>query len=463
MTSSVSLARGADFDPGEELAGPSEGPVVRGERLVTLDVLRGFALLGILAVNVEDFAGPESLHDVPMGLARAAFVGWHAHLDLAILTLKWMFVEGKMRGLFSMLFGAGAVLLTERIERRGQPARAADIFLRRNMWLALFGLIHGTLIWDGDILLDYGLVGLLFLFPLRHVAPRKLVGVGLAVWIVGGTLGGANFIEPGPTIRDGNRLLAAAHVEEAGRPLTKEQQAILAAAAEKKKGEPAAIAQAVKEGRQNYLASVPGRTADDLAFNARVFTSGLFTDILGPMILGMGLYKLGFLSGRRSSRTYLITAILGYVISVPVVLIGIWHASQLGFTKAATSEWMYIPIFVDPAPGTLANASVILLLVRKGWLKPVLDRLGAVGRTAFSNYILTSLVCQFVFAWGPWKLYGRLEYYQYLYVVAAVWAVNLIVSPLWLRAFAFGPLEWMWRSLTYWKLQPFRTRQRDLA
>ncbi len=138
---------GADFDPGEELAGPVEGPVARGERLVALDVLRGVALLGILTVNVEDFAGPESLHDVPMGLARVAFVGWHAHLDLAILTLKWLFVEGEMRAMFAMLFGAGAVLLTERIERRGQPARAADIFLRRNMWLALFGLIHGTLIW----------------------------------------------------------------------------------------------------------------------------------------------------------------------------------------------------------------------------------------------------------------------------------------------------------------------------
>src|ERR1700735_4851666 len=102
MTQAVS---GAD----EELAGPA--PVARGERLATLDILRGFALLGILAVNIEDFAGPESLHDIPMGLAKAAFVGWHAHLDLAILTIKWLFIEGKMRAMFAMLFGAGVVLL----------------------------------------------------------------------------------------------------------------------------------------------------------------------------------------------------------------------------------------------------------------------------------------------------------------------------------------------------------------
>ena len=449
----------AGFDLGEELAGPVGGPGRGGPRLGALDVLRGFALLGILTVNVEDFAGPESLHDVPMGLARAASVGWHAHLDLAILTLKWLFVEGKMRAMFAMLFGAGAVLLTERIERRGQPARAADIFLRRNMWLALFGLIHGTLIWQGDILLDYGMIGLLFLFPLRHAAPRRLVGVGMTIWLVGGTLGLANFLHAPTVMRDANQLLAATRAEQAGQVPTGPQRAVLAAASEQQGKEQAATAQAVQEGRQDYLASVPGRTTGYLAFNASVFTSGFFVEVLGTMIAGMGLYKLGFLSGRRSTRTHLITALAGYAISVPIVLVGIWHANRLGFTKVAVIEWMDLPYAFETIPATLANASVLLLLIRTGRLRPALDRLGAVGRTAFSNYILTSLVCQFVFAWGPWKLYGRLEYYQYLYVVAAVWTANLIASSFWLRAFAFGPPEWMWRSLTYWTRQPLRLRQ----
>jgi uncharacterized protein len=84
--------------------------------------------------------------------------------------------------------------------------------------------------------------------------------------------------------------------------------------------------------------------------------------------------------------------------------------------------------------------------------------LGAVGRTAFSNYIATSLLCQFVFTWGPWHLYGTLDYYQQIYVVAGVWTLNIVVSTLWLRSFAYGPLEWMWRSLTYWQVQPFRLK-----
>src|ERR1700753_2482933 len=128
----------------EELAGPVQGPLGKGRPVASLDVLRGFALLGILVLNIEDFSGPESLHDIPVGVAKAAFVGWHAHLDMVILTLKWLFFEGKMRALFATLFGAGCVLLTERIERRA-PEAAADIFLRRSMWLTLFGLIQRTL------------------------------------------------------------------------------------------------------------------------------------------------------------------------------------------------------------------------------------------------------------------------------------------------------------------------------
>ena len=459
MSSSTFPARSIDHDSAQQLLETPEGPVNQGERLPTLDVMRGVALLGILAVNVEDFAGPESRYEIPIGLAKPAFVRWHAHLDLIILTLKWMFVAGKMRAMFAMLFGAGTVLLTERIERRGQPVRAADIYLRRNMWLALFGLIHGTLIWNGDILLEYGLTGLLFLFPLRHVAAHKLVIIGLTVWVVGGTLGLMNVYHAGTAMREGHQLLAAEHAQAAGRVLTKEQQTVLAASADAKKKEPAAIAQAVQEGRQGYLASIFGRTTAFLAFDARIFTSGFFTEVLGAMIAGMGLYKLGFLSGRWSSQSYLITMIIGYAMSTPIILIGLWHAQQLGFTKAATLQWMALPFCFETIPGTLANASVLLFLIRKGWLGFVLDRLGAVGRTAFSNYILTSLICQFVFAWGPWKLYGRLEYYQYLFVVAAVWAINLAVSFAWLQFFAMGPMEWVWRSLTYWRLQPLRPCQ----
>jgi uncharacterized protein len=439
----------------EELAGPVQAPLGKGRRIASLDVLRGFALLGILVLNIEDFSGPESLHDIPVGVAKAAFVGWHAHLDLIILTIKWMFFEGKMRALFATLFGAGCVLLTERIERR-KPEAAADIFLRRSMWLTLFGLIHGTLIWDGDILFQYGSLSLLFLFPLRHVPARKLIGVGLVIALVGGTLGIANFSFEPSALRDSRLQEGALAAVHAGVTLTGEQKAALESAAVREAKGRAAVAERVALAHRGYLAVLAGQANGFADFSYQLLRTGWVAEIVGMLMFGMGLYKTGYLSAQKAPRVYATTAAIGYAISIPVVLVGIYHARLAGFSNAAAVKWMYLPYGLQQIPAMLANASVVLFLVRKGWLQPLQRALGAVGRTAFSNYIGTSLLCQFVFTWGPWHLYGALDYYQQIYVIGGVWTLNIIVSLLWLRSFAYGPLEWVWRSLTYWQTQPFR-------
>lgn len=439
----------------EPLTALTEAPVARSQRIAALDVLRGFALLGILVLNIEDFSGPESLHDIPVGVAHPAFVGWHAHLDLLILTLKWMFFEGKMRALFGTLFGAGCVLLTQRIERR-RPDASADIYLRRCMWLFLFGLIHGTLIWDGDILLQYATVALLCLYPLRHVVAQKLIVVGLAVSLLGGTLGVANFVYQPAVFREDTLQQQALTDTQAGTPLSAEEKAAIAAVATREASERANIQEEVAVAHQGYLAVLPEQARGFFEFTAALFRTGWILEVVGIMIFGMGLYKTGFLSASRSARLYATTAVLGYAVSMPIVLTGVHQASLQGFSQAAALKWMYLPYGLQQIPAMLANASVILLMVRLGWLSGLQRALAAVGRTAFSNYIGTSLLCRFLFIWGPWHLYGTLEYYQQIYVVAGVWTVNILASTLWLRSFAYGPLEWMWRSLTYWKAQPFR-------
>jgi len=120
--------------------------------------------------------------------------------------------------------------------------------------------------------------------------------------------------------------------------------------------------------------------------------------------------------------------------------------------------WLGLVFLPARLVGTLAITAVLLLLIKSGILRSWLRPVAAVGQTALSNYLLTTVLCQSLFLWGPWKLYGKLEYYQMLYVLAGVWAINLVVSPLWLRVFQFGPVEWLWRSLTYWKLQPMLQR-----
>jgi uncharacterized protein len=163
----------------EELAGPPHAevdplrPVVRAERINSMDVLRGFSLMGILVMNICDFAYGFRNYAYPLSTVKPVFDGPHWKINTAMWFLRWILAEGKMRALFSMLFGAGVILLTERALARGAGIRAADIFSRRNMWLVLFGMLHGYLIWDGDILFYYGLAALLFLFPFRN-APRNM-------------------------------------------------------------------------------------------------------------------------------------------------------------------------------------------------------------------------------------------------------------------------------------------------
>jgi uncharacterized protein len=150
-------------------------PTTLRERISSIDVLRGFALLGILMMNIDDFGTPEAAHDIPIGMPKPAFVGPHAHLNLVILILKWVFFEGKMRAIFSMLFGAGVVLMTTRAEKRGAGGQIADIYLRRNMWLMLLGLLHGCVLWTGDILFLYALTALLVLYPLRKLKAKRAI------------------------------------------------------------------------------------------------------------------------------------------------------------------------------------------------------------------------------------------------------------------------------------------------
>jgi len=437
---------------------PAVAPVMARERLRSLDVLRGFALLGILMANIQDFSSPTGiLHDIPLDVVSQ--LGTHQRLDALVMTLQWLFIEGKMRALFGLLFGAGTVLLLERCEKRSGSGPAADIFHRRNVWLLLFGIVHGSLIWYGDILLFYGSLALLALYPLRHVAAKYLIPIGIAISLVGGTFGIANAMNLGSSLTDAAlQQGAAAALASHTIPATTQQQAVDAAIALRQK-ELQALPEAVEAGRRGYIATEKDNAKGEADFVALVFRSGWVFELLGIMIAGMGLYKTGFLSARLNSRIYLATAASGYAISMTIVLAGLWHSRRFGFSDAVTTVSMFLPYGVQQITGMFATTSVLLLLVRNNRFVSLQHALGAVGQTALTNYIFTSLLCQFLFKWGPWKLYGALEYYQQIYVVACVWTINIAGSLLWLRFFAFGPLEWLWRSLTYWKRQPLFAEQ----
>lgn len=428
-------------------------PTKETERLLIIDILRGFALLGILIVNIELFAGPESVHDFPLGMAQRAFTGWHAQLDLVIVTLKWIFVEGKMRSMFAMLFGASSFLLLSRIVERTTTG-AADIFTRRNLWLALFGLVHGIFIWGGDILLSYGVCGLLFLYPARLARPRVLLAVGLSIWLIGGTIGVDNFMHIGRTIQTETLAKAGAATVKSGGHPTPEQETAMSVVSSQSSRDQASAESELNESSKSYLEQRPDEASGYVDFQFLLIKRGWILEVIGSMLTGMALLRLGFLSGDWSRSAYVRTMVVGYTVATIMVGVGMVEVAQADFSRASIARWLWAPYEFVVIPAVMANVALVVLLAQTRWARPVMSALGNVGKTAFSNYILTSLVCQTIFAWGPWHLFGRLEYYQYLYVIAALWALNIVASGLWLRRFQFGPLEWVWRSLTYWKRQP---------
>ncbi len=445
----------------EELAGPphvepSFAPVSLQERINSLDVLRGTALMGILIMNITDFAMSYPNYLVPLGSWLPVFTGPHATANTTLWMLRWILAEGKMRAMFSMLFGAGAVLLTDRAERRGGGDRVADIFLRRNMWLLLIGFLHGFLIWTGDILFWYGATGLLFLYPMRKLKPKTLIkaaGWLLLVWILLAGVGrsmGTYFTEKG-----GRDAIAAVH---AGKTLTEKQRGAIVSKVEADKGWAPLRIDTEKSiaDHHGYAKAFAADAKATFQTDGAIFFA--FPDVLIFMMLGMALYKNGFLTGAQPTGVYVKTAIIGYAIALPLTTVAVIEAWRSGFEIVKSTIWLFGPYDIMRVSGALATVSTILLIVRAGALKWLTKRIAAVGQMALSNYLLTSITCQFLFVWGPTHWYQYLAYYKLYYVVAGVWALNLVWSSIWLRYFQFGPVEWVWRSLTYWKRQPMRLR-----
>ncbi|HEU4402675.1 MAG TPA: DUF418 domain-containing protein [Candidatus Polarisedimenticolia bacterium] len=436
-------------EPGPEAPAAQEiAPVTAGERISSVDVLRGVALLGILLMNVVSFGLPEGAYADP------TVAGGEKGANLAAWLVSQVLFEGKMRAIFSMLFGAGVVLLTSRAEARGGEGRIADIYYRRCLWLIAFGLAHAYFIWPGDILYGYGVVALL-LFPFRRQSAKFLIVTGLLVLAV---------IVP-KTIFEGRHLASlrarAQDVERAvarGRTPTEPQREALKEWAEKLKElkpPPADIAKEIRAHRAGYWTLFARRAKEVVSDESTLFYKYGFLDAAGMMLLGMGLLKLGVFSAALSPRFYQAMALLGYGIGAPIN----WYVGHLEIAGHFDPVGMfsaYATYDLGRLSVALGHVAVVMLICKAGALRFLTTRLAAVGQMALSNYLAHSILCVLLFDGTGFGLFGRLQRIQLLYVVLPIWAVQLLVSPIVLRRFRFGPLEWLWRSLTYWQRQPLR-------
>jgi uncharacterized protein len=435
-----------------ETLGARPAPVTLAQRIDIVDIVRGVALLGILLMNIPFFAMPERFTEP-----------WRAdtsNTNFWVYAVNTIFFEGKMRALFSAVFGAGILLFTAGKERPGQSATA--LFYKRMFWLTLFGLAHAhLLLWLGDILYFYGLIGMLaFLF--RKMKPRYLA-MGVPVIAIIGFVGSTIFYQGIRTKRLAWREATTA--QAAGQTLTPRQDSALVAwrAVEKEfipNDEERAKNTALMKGSYSEVASYVRHKSWEGQFKYLLFS---VPDMLGLMLLGMALYKWGFLTMGWTSAAYRKTALIGYAVGFTAVVYSFVYgvrttpnlAAMLASMETTPIRWTGALYDVQRIAIMMGHVSVVTLLYRAGALRGLMERLRAVGQMAFTNYIMHSVICTLVFFGYGLNQFAEWQYYQLYYLVLGIWVLQLVVSPIWLRHFQFGPLEWMWRSLTYGRRQPF--------
>jgi uncharacterized protein len=424
----------------------ASAPVPPGERITALDTLRGFALLGILLMNIVMF-----------GMHGAAYndvtvTGGSTGANLAIWTVLHTVAEGKMRCLFSLVFGAGVILLTSRLEETGRES--ADIYYRRTLWLLLFGILDAYLLWVGDILYPYALCALI-LFPFRHMPGPRLLRIGSVLLVVMAV----SYIGLGFKQRDmlaeGPKAIAA---EKRGEKLSDKQREFKESYENWRKAN-RPNAEELKKDREGWTGSplkvLETRAGHVASWHSKPYYHPINWDIWSMMFIGMGLMKSGVLTAARSTRYYWTLAAIGYAIGLPVNSYTAWVVIKSNFDPV-TQAFAGSLYDVGRLSIALGHLGLVMAVSKAGWLGWLTSRLGAVGQMAFTNYVMHSVICTVIFTGFGFKLYGSLERYQLYYVVAGIWVFQLIVSPIWLRHYRFGPLEWVWRSLTYWRRQPMR-------
>jgi len=413
-------------------------------RILMLDVLRGFAVLGIYLINITVF-----FLDSDSYMSTVSGSGM-LQTDPLSGPVSDVLVEGTMVALFSMLFGASAMVFLGEARLVAQGLDVVDRYYRRTLLLVLFGLLHAyVLLWENDVLYIYGILGM-FLFPLRKLRVPALLVIGLLfLWI--GDMETASLYSgfedadsSGPPALLGPSIPAAANTT-AGTGSTGETADSSTQAA------PEIVHRNYKQRFKQNLGSVLYEQS------TKLYTDHIF-NVGGMMIIGMALFRLGILAGTRSRRFYLLLMAGGYLAGTlgrdtqffqQLVAAG----PVLDDVDSSVLGYNYGRLLV--ALGHMGLLGVLVSFTKASRVMRILARaLAAVGRLALTNYIMQTVISLLVFYIFDAQLLTGLDRANLIYICITVWVFQIAFSNLWMRYFKLGPLEWLWRSLIYGKLLP---------
>jgi uncharacterized protein len=362
------------------------------------------------------------------------------------------------------LFGAGMILFISRLQQKNEGIIPAELYFRRQMWLLFFGLVNTyVFLWFWDILFMYAVCGML-LFVFKNLPAKKLFIAAGVCLLLTTARENRDLYKTKSTILKGEQV---ALIDTSKTRLTELQSEQLGAMQSmKEKSTPESkrklYEKQLKNGRGGFAEVYEQNSEWGAAGHTSVLYYFLIWDILTFMFLGMAFYKSGILTGQQPAKVY-------WLLSISCLAIGfflsylrlsddlLYNFNRFQKTKATTFEFYELSRFFR----SVGIFAVIILIYKSGVFKWLFNLMRPVGQMAFTNYLMQSIICGLIFFGVGFGLYGHLQRYELYFVVGAVWLFQIIFSHVWLRYYRFGPFEWLWRSLTYWKLQPMKKLSRE--
>lgn len=404
------------------------------DRLVSLDIIRGAAVLGILLANVTGFAHADLAYYWPQALPDGGNTA-----DRIVWLVQFVLVDGKFRALFTILFGASLLLFLDKFENQSS---GVTLQLRRLFWLLVFGMAHLFLLFRGDILYSYAISGFVALLFVR-MSGEKLLALGIIWAFIGGLLTSLDYLTP-------------ALIEAGSEPGVEGAITYYREYWDRQVTEANLQGALISNGNYWDILAYHWQSGGRLLGNYFVFC---FFETIPMVLIGMGLFRQGAFAKPDDGASWSKLALFGVLLSLIINLAIGLHVYRAGFPPFQTQMFFFgvtgltnLP-FILCAPGLL---SMWAWRMRESWLA---ERFALAGRMAFTNYIGTSLIMVLIFQGWAGGLFGQLHRLDMLLVVALGWAMMITCSRLWLARFRQGPLEWLWRCLAYWQLFPNRLKK----
>lgn len=409
-------------------------PVESRNRLQILDFLRGFALLGILMVNMPVF-------NLPFTVVVGDLRPWTDPLNQGATWVIDFFFHGKFYVLFSLLFGMGFYLFLQKIEDAGKTV--LTLFRRRLLVLLMIGVLHVVLLWYGDILVIYSLFGFVMTW-FRNKSDRTLLIWALVFLVFPVVFTGSVTL----LIDWASRIPEAATGIEAS--LTAQQELF------------------ANLTERSYRVYAHGSFGEILRVRLSEYSfmlGGIFSFfplIMAMFLTGMLAMRRGYLADLNKNAGFFRRL---FWFSLPVALVfNYLLATHAGTASQAMPEMDTVLLIAGMAFGgpslTFVYISLAVFILKNGWVRWLVDKISATGRMALTNYLTQSVICTTLFYSYGFGLYGRVSIWQGMLITLGIYLLQVVWSHYWLKHYRFGPFEWAWRSLSYKKLRPLKKESR---